>query len=170
MCDTCSCHYYCYFVSITEFFTVERKPMSTFLQCAWNNDVFILLLHEWIYNKSLFLHRRGLGVNTFLNKYFYKKNKRNAWFVHLVFLKTDLLAGRESGFCKINQWWIYNSLFIKQGKDTKHFSFFFFSLNIDNLSLTSQSRLCIFSCLETLYETTMQDRKKSVINLHNIFS
>lgn len=33
-------------------------------------------------------------------------------------------------------------------------------LNIDNLSLTSQSWLCIFSCLETVYETTMQDRKK----------
>ena len=57
----------------------------------------------------------------------------------------------------VYQWWIYNSLFIKQGKDTK---LFFPFLNIDNLSLTSQSWLCIFSCLETVYETTMQDRKK----------
>lgn len=40
-------------------------------------------------------------------------------------------------FCKINPFCIYNSLFIKQGKDTKLFFFSFFFLNITLVYLLS---------------------------------
>ena len=77
--------------------------------------------------------------------------------IYINFLKNDTSVG--FCFCKINPFCIYNSLFIKQCKDTKFF-FLFFLFFEHNLSLPSQSWLCIFSCLETSYETTMQDREK----------
>ena len=57
---------------------------------------------------------------------------------------------------------VYNSLFIKQGKDILFFKTLIFLVLL-------LSCVCILSCLETLYEITKKKRRKGVIHLHYLF-